>query len=505
MLDPRVYEMYQKYFKNEGKWQWLFKSNPEDNFPPYDVPNAKIKSEVIILDSPSNIYHKCETFKEMINMIKYDLDLLLNKDGVSHLHYLMDMETPIAKYVDEPEKTFIEKTPFQEFSTTNPYHAWKMSMLKHPVKKNNVKNALQSISGTTDGFDFAFPAEMSPLLENRDYKQFLSYLICEHLFSSYVPPVGRTVFFYAPNFRKARNHTSEVQIPKAFLNKYQEADYQTVWIANQYCKEHHVTIYSRDGDVVLAQLLGQTNRMISLVNGTLESVQFGGQVVVVNHWREKCAFSYININNLWFSISNYALERERYFPDPEFKIKVPVATVVAITLLNKNDYVLNFPKIGPVNLFEAFFKNIGILGLPMVKGVGHPNTLRLNASSFLRLIFYAYFKIYSGQIQNNDNLIFNEKASFAVIQKALKSSGKNFTMDAFKVKLANVYWFMQYMIAAQHGEEPSPPAKKDENGISIYGYSDITVGRPVTGRSKVIRPEKVSIKSFIFYVVLILF
>ena len=422
----------------------------------------------------------------------------MKKPGVVHLHYVMDQDTPISKYADEPDKAYVPKTPFEEFSTTDAMQAWDMFMNKQTHV--SARDQLNLISANPAPFDYVFPENLSAYLENRDYKKNLSRKVCDTLMHEYVPPENKRIYFYAPDLCRGRDHRSEISVPDVFKNKYYEADYQTVWITQQYHRDYNVTIYSRDGDVVLANLLAQTSRIISIRDKFVNAVEFGGQVVVVRHWMEKgIDLAWINVTRLWYAITDFAVEKKRCFPNTDFEFQNPIHTIVAISLFLKNDYVQNFPRLGPAYLFRGFFTNLGIIRLPMVKDTTDETTLKFDASSFLALIFLGYFKAFPGKIPQKNRIIEDPDFAFKIIQEALESEATKFTMDTFKLKLANVYWFMQYMMAAQHGRLPPDPLAVSRDNISLYGYQRISPPGPISnGRPIVKRPEKVSINRFIF-------
>lgn len=498
-LDSKVYSILIEMLKNDKKWPWFCKSK-DTHLPPYPVLEPNI-SEVVIFDAPGHLKRTYATFRELVNLVKYDLDLLLKKPNTTHLHYVMDQDTPLAKYADEGNKSHVPKTPFDEFSTTDPMEAWRKAMTKQT--KVSVRDQLNDIASKPEPFDYVFPENLSVHLENRDYKKNLAKMVCEAILHEYIPPVNKRIYIYGPGFCHGRDHRGEFEVPSVFKNPYFEADFQTVWIANQYCKRHHVTIYSRDGDVVLAQLLAQTDRIVDIRGSTVDSVVFGGKVVVVRHWMESNQdLAWIDINNLWYAITDFAVEKKRCFLNTDFDFKNPVPTVVAICLLLNNDYVQNFPRIGPGYLLKAFFQNLGIIRLPMVKDLRDETTFKFDASSFLALTFLAYFKAFPGKIPNGMRYLENPDMAFKVIQDALESEASKISMDIFKVKLANVYWFMRYMMAAQFGRIPPNPLHLTTEKLSMYGYQCLSPPGPIAnGRPIVTRPKKVSLKQFIFYLV----
>lgn len=496
-FDSALYDVLLKTLNNDKRWPWFCKST-QQHFPVYNFEHSRIKAEVVIYDAPGHLKRTYKTFRELINLIKYDLDLLMKKPGVAHLHYVMDQDTPISKYADEGDKAHVPHTPLEEFSTTDPMKAWEMFLNKQT--RVSARDQLNSISPNPLPFDYVFPENLSAFLENRDFKKTLAKKVCDTLLHEYVPPTDKRIYIYGPDFCRGRDDKSEFSVPEVFRNKYCEADFQTVWIANQYHHTHHVTIYSRDGDVVMANLLAQTDRIITIRGKTVDSVQFAGQIVVVRHWMEKdIDLAWIDINNLWSAITDFATEKKRCFPNTDFEFKNAVHTIVALCLFLKNDYVQNCPRLGPVYLFRGFFSNLGIIRLPLVKNVTNQHTLKFDATSFLVTVFLGYFKAFPGKIPNGEKYLEEPDMAFKMIQKALQSEATKFTMETFKVKLANVYWFMQYMMAAQHGELPPDPLTQTRDKISMYGYQNLSPPGPVAnGRPIVKRPSKVSINWFIF-------
>jgi hypothetical protein len=81
------------------------------------------------------------------------------------------------------------------------------------------------------------------------------------------------------------------------------------------------------------------------------------------------------------------------------------------------------------------------------------------------------------------------------IKVHLKTDSDKISIAKIRVLIANVHWFMQYIISAQTGSLPPSEFLTDPGtNRSVYGYV-LKAGRNAFGRAKVDRPNDVCITS----------
>lgn len=464
----------------------------------------KDQLEVIIRDAANDVYGNFGSFADLVNQTNELDEFLLKKPGVAGLVYVMDSRTPSVKAANraKDETGNVPKTPFEEFQTSDGYTAWRNYMDMYHRNPNSVSGTLgdltQSVS-TLRYSRYVRPANWMDYMKNRDFKEFICHYLCEAKFRTMKIPPGKWLVILGPRgLAKKRSDLQELTLEKFYSNEYMEADYETVWLTNNLYREYHVTIYSRDGDVWLANLLAHTRRIIALNDATLEHINFGGEVVVVRHWQGKDRLSYVNIGTLWRSIKRHAYNMAAYITvDPNFSFDQAVNTYVFLILMMKNDYVEGFPMLPPKWIFTALRRKLGLIGLPLISGADDVRTLRIDCDALLRLILYAYeakFPKFAPDVEDVETSIHNLGTNH------LRSMKNRFSLEKFRIATLNAYWFMQYMIASQTGKMPPngiDTVKVDSETHSKYGYvftgTQDDIIRNYTGVPKIGRPKDASL------------
>jgi len=463
------------------------------------------RPEKVVRDAPDDLMLDFGVLNDLVQRICDYNYMLLDKENVDELVYILDRKTAAPKYASRSKELSIPKTPLEATQTTNPHLAWKRYFDANYTNPNSVAPVLENLSSIQrvplpySGYER--PANWDQFLKNRHFKEFISGVLCDAVFRQSKIPVGKSLVVLGPfGFAKKRNVHEELELDECYKADYWEADYMTVWIANNFHRTHHITIYSKDGDVWMANLLSQTRRIINVPTGDVDSVDFGGEVVVVRHWRERnTAFAYVNIGQLWRSIQKHAIALTSFVNNgsAEFRFNAPVATYVFTMLLLKNDYVEGFNWITPVRYFAALRKKLGLIGMPLVAGTESADSLRVNCDAALRLVFYAYGEALPKL--NVDPCDIDTTAHNVREQLNNRKSNKaTFSLELFKVAIANAHWFMSYMIAAQDGKLPSTGLETDkESGLSLHGYAlqaEISDNNTYYGVLSVGRPLQVALE-----------
>jgi hypothetical protein len=474
----------------------IFVEDPNiEILPPY----TDGRPEVVICDGPDFLYQDFATLNDLVLLIRSWIEFQLNKPNVAGVIFGMDRGTPAPKAANRQtdDKGNTPKTPFDEFGVSDARVAWKKYFDHHCSNPNAVSSSLSELNGTAHSYNrYIRPPNFPDFLKNRAFKEFFSDIVLAAVYRSVKIPAGRWfVAIGAFDYAKKRNAHAEMPLDEFYKRPYLEMDYETVHLANNLHRQYHVTIYSRDGDVWLANLLSQTRRIVDLGDGSVDAIDFGGQVIVVRQWRKRGKFAYVRIAHLWRAIYNHALALEKCITvQPGFRFESPVATYVFLMLLFKNDYVTGFPILTPERVLTAVRVKLGMIGLPLLEGAQSAETLRIDCSAVLRVLLYAYELKYPKLAID----VFDIDTSMHNVQKQLGSFAGGFTISTVKVAIANAYWFMQYMIKAQTGNVPETgleTAKLGDKRISKYGYleeSPVEMNKNYTGVPNVVRPMDVA-------------
>ena len=463
------------------------------------LPPLRGREEISFFDAPTTLYKvgENETLNSLIFKVIDFIQRLLARPNNTYCVVAYDRKTPAPKYT-KIKTGAIPESPCELFETEDQILAWERHFNSYIGEENrsNLSYMIESIATkeakAPSPYELLIPENWRTLLDNRACKEFVSLVFCRAIFHFTLVPENKTLVLLGPNgFIRQRKHNTICTPDSIFNIDYKEADFFSGSIIRRllakYPGRFDCTVYSDDGDTFLYTLLGQTNRISNRKpkNILFDQDLFDSEIWVVRHFMSK-KLVYYNINNLWHSIQNRALKLSK---DQRFKFSNPVATYVLLCLLNDNDYVDGFPGIGPKTIFETFNQNAKHL-VPLVYEPMDHERINIDCHQILKLILHccsARRKTFKFDPSSRDLSVFINSASAAVAKKK-----EDFTLANFKTRMANLHWFLIYMVASQTGEEIPTGVERNEDGLPIFGYeSNLKPTR--TGRLQVVKSEKTSI------------
>ena len=481
-VDGKLFEVLEKKF-SERKWIWKAQNQRQFGFNSYNGadPNVPV---AVVLDGLTVLYSAADNLIQLINRLENILIKVLQEPGVKHLCVAMDADTPPPKDVNGKNLAGVVRTPFTVEQPRDPLAAWE-AFYRVSVNPVDVSVALASLVNSTDpksAYNMPLQRDFELQLSNRDYKAFISHMLCRGIFASLKVPDDVTFLVRGPGIDAQRTGCITTVIPPGLAVKFWEADYFCTTYTNHFHETHRVVVLSEDGDTTLSLLMGQSQRMSKRSN-ILSEVKFYNRVYHVRTWKSIYGsgtpaeqgigppkfVTYIDIQNLWMSIQLYALNLRRVSLH-KFLWQPVVPSVVMVCLMLKNDYVAGLPNIGPVTLFNAFEKFIQQTNMPLLANTTSHTNLRLDFEQLIQLVIMCYRKR-----QSNLNVDY-ESVGEALdnIRVAQKSNAECLTQDGIAVYFANIRWFMSYMIAAQTGQLPES-GLETRDGLSVHGYADLSV------------------------------
>lgn len=331
------------------------------------------------------------------------------------------------------------------------------------------------------------PANWKGYLQNVDFWLFLHEYLADGLSRLCKVPEGKQLLVVGPG-NKVRGSTSagEFKVDPALTDDrhYYDAALTTVWLTEYFEKYHDVTIFSNNDRVILAQLLAQPRRILTVDFVTLN---FNGCVSVATGWvhfdRE---FTLISIDRLFSTI----VQHSKLIPGVDFT--PAVSTWVFLILLCCESQKCVFPRLHLTNLLKFLPWKMKELEHPLVQNVNSEADVRVNCSAWLHYIFLSYQQSCAHLSLDYTDM----EDCFAQIRSLLASDRDHFTLAKFKIRLANAFWLFRCMIAAQDARRFPDPLEVSLTE-SVFGYEEISTDK-LTGRMKVGFPEDVTLRHMDF-------
>lgn len=480
-VDGKLFEALEKKFRSR-KWIWKTPDQPRFDFDRLNGanPNAPI---AVVIDGLCVMYSAADNLINLINYVENIVVKVLEEPNVRHICVVFDNKAPPPKDVNGKDMSGVARTPF---SVEHPHNAMDAWAAFHAANVNTptVTAALASLVNVADAkaaYNLPFKMDFEKQLANRDYKAYVSKMLCQGVFACLRIPDHVTLLVRGPDFTAQRTGAVNTIPPKILVQEFREADFFCTTYANFFHRTHRVVVISEDGDTTLSLLLSQTSRMRKN-DALLANVKFDNRVYHVRSWKSLYRrrtpaeqglsppkyFTYLDIEELWRAIQEYDLSlRQTALFNYEWQPIVPV--VVMVCLMLKNDYVSGLPNIGPMTLFEAFERFIQRpTTARLLANTSDHRNLRLNFEHLLQLVIHCYQTRRAKVVADNATV----EEALDAIRKAYKSEAEILTVDGLAVYFANIRWFMCYMIAAQSGEL-SDSGLETRNGNSIHGFVDI--------------------------------
>lgn len=486
------------------------------------------KPHIAVLDAPTWLYRA--SFQAS-NGPPMDLNRLIGiytdfiysymLDNNAHTFVLMfDCKTPLPKYINEKANAI--PTPHE--ANGDARAAWKSYFEKYDVNRNtDIDYMLNYIAKPTDkaptSINYVLPENWLNLLANRDFKEYVSWLICNGVFHFARLPPGKKLVVLGPDYAKQRVGDKIVTLDDEFQFEMYEADFAMACFVRESPQENFV-IFSIDGDVLV-------NLVYDRGAHSHSDRTFSTEVVVVTKFNTVGKVEeFVEINTLWQGIRDYMTQLKDQNGMP-VNVLYPVQTFCTIMMLCGNDYVENFPRIGPEKIFPAFIDTI--LRDKFTEFIYHANTdtaVKLNADAYFTLMMNCYKRAYSAikypqrKYEPVENDGYFEKGSRPVsapkrvridpdrktpeeevigaiipyLRKTSADAANTLTLPFVRNVIANLHWNLQYMIASTRGKTVTSGTEVSEKtGASLYGfYSDYK--KTPCGTYRVSRPTNTSLE-----------
>jgi hypothetical protein len=494
------------------------------------------KPHIAVMDAPTWLYRAAF---QASNGPPMDLNRLIGVytdfiysymlDNNAHTFVLMfDCKTPVPKYINEKPNAI----PTPQEANGDARAAWRSYFEKYDVNRNtDIDYMLNYIAKPTDktptSINYVLPEQWLNLLGNRDFKEYVSWLICNGVFHFARLPPGKKLVVLGPEYAKQRVGDKIVTLDDEFQFEMYEADFAMSCFLRQSPQENFV-IFSIDGDVLV-------NLVYDRGSHSNSDKTFNTEVVVVTKFNTVGKVDeFVDINALWLGIHTYMTQLKDQNDIP-VQVLYPVQTFCSIMMLCGNDYVENFPRIGPAKIFPAFIDTI--LRDKVTEFIYHANTdtaVKLNADAYFVLMMNCYKRAYStikypqrkfnpaqdeGYFEKNDNSKRKTSVQLAsapkrtrvdsdhksaeaevietiipYLRKTSADAANSLTLPFVRNVVANLHWNLHYMIASSRGKTVTSGTEVSEKtGSPLYGfYSDYK--KTPCGTYRVSRPTTTSLE-----------
>lgn len=467
------------------------------------VPQLPIRNSphIAVFDAPTWLYRAAFTSS---NGVRMDLNSLIGiyvsfiytylLDNNAHTFVLMfDCKTPTPKYINEKPNAI----PTPQESSGDGRTAWKRYFEKYYVDRNtNIDYMLNYIAQPGDkaptSINYVLPDEWHNLLGNRDFKEYVSWLICNGVFHFAKVPPGKKLVVLGPDYGKQRIGEKVVTLDEEYQFEIYEADFAMSCLLRNFPSENFA-IFSIDGDVLvnLAYDRGAHANLDNPENG------FRTGVFVVTKFNLRGDIEeFVDINEFWRGIRNYMTNIRDKNGIP-VNVLYPVQTFCSVLILAGNDYVENFPRIGPAKLFPALLDTI-LKGrfTEFIYRANSRSLLKLNAEAYFCFFMNCYKRNYAGiaypQSGSKEKII---EVVASSLKKAYPDAASTLTLAFVRNVFANLHWNLHYMVTSCHGEVHESATQVSSSGESIYGfYTDYK--KTPTGTYRVTRPSNTSLERF---------
>lgn len=526
-LKTAVREWIEKNIKPSG---WI-KGNPHTPL--------RNKPHVVVFDAPTWLYRAAFSSDKGPQM---DLNRLIGiytnfiysylLDNNAHTFVLMfDCKTPTPKYINEKPNAI----PTPQEASGDARTAWKSYFEKYDINRNtDIDYMLNYIAKPTDKapttIDYVLPEDWVNLLGNRDFKEYVSWLICNGIFHFARVPPNKKLVVLGPDYAKQRVGDKIVTLDEEFGFEMYEADFAMPCFIRELPEENFV-IFSIDGDVLVNLAYDRGAH----VDRDDSERKFKTEVVVVTKFDTNGkVLEFVDINALWTGISNYMSQLKDRNNNP-VRISHPVQTFCTILMLCGNDYVDNFPRIGPAKIFPAFVDTI--LRDKVTDFIHMPNSdtrVCLNARAYFLLLMNCYKRAYPtikypepvraetdkysdkddnskrkhlvGQVSapkrvkiDGDCKSYEQEIIDTILpflRKTSADAANTLTLPFVRNVLANLHWNLHYMVASFKGSViVSGTEVSAQTGASLYGfYSDYK--KTPCGTYRVTRPTNTTLEQF---------
>lgn len=435
------------------------------------------RGQFAVLDSPGKLYKvRPPGSKTVAPKLNDVIALYTNavQDYFADAHnghtfiLMFDADTPIGKYVTP--KSHVIPTPLSDRHNGDHRKAWEDHFREFISTSNtNLDYMLNYIAQPTDTspsvFNYTIPDEWNSILGNRAFKEYVSWLICNAVFHFTRVPEGRQLIVIGPDYAKQRVGNRIVELEEKFKFEKYEVDFAITYLAKLFPGDDCV-VFSIDGDVMIN--LAYTRASQAKPTNPLE---FESNVFIVTKQdSRKPGCEYIDVNEFWLAAFNYMND----IRTPQgLTVLHPVQTFCTLCILCCNhDYVENFPRVGPVNLFKGFIATVKQGVTRFIFSPDSESSLRLDAAAYFKLMLNSYRCVYPNinypKTTNADQLL---NAIHPYLRKTNADAAEKLTVTFVRNVLANLSWTLHYIVTSSQGVAHEPGTQIDSTGAPKYGFA----------------------------------